>query len=147
MWVFEHTVETAAPRAFAWRFWTDVSNWAFDSSIEWVRLDGPFAGGTKGATKSPGLAPVHWILRDVRAEEGAIVEFSLAEASLEFQWTFQEIVEGGTRITQRVTLAGPGADIFVEQAAKEFERGIPEGMRKLATLIAGAWNEAENREA
>jgi hypothetical protein len=147
MWEFEQTVETAANRAFAWSFWTDVSNWAFDTSIEWVRLEGPFASGTKGATKSPGLALVHWTLRDVRAEEGATVEMPLAEARLEFQWTFQETVEGGTRITQRVTLAGPGADIFVEQAAKEFERGIPEGMRKLATLMTGAWNEAENTGA
>ncbi|HVF90705.1 MAG TPA: SRPBCC family protein [Blastocatellia bacterium] len=143
MWEFEHTVETAADRAFAWRFWTDVSNWAFDTSIEWVRLEGPFASGTKGATKSPGLDPVHWVLRDVRAEEGAAVEMALPEATLRFQWSFREAAEVGTRITQRVTLAGPGAAVFVEQAAKEFERGIPEGMQKLAALITAACNEAK----
>jgi hypothetical protein len=141
MWEFEHSVDAAAKRPFVWRFWTDVANWAFDSSIEWVRLEGPFASGTAGATKSPGLDPVHWVLRDVRAPEEAVIEMALGEAMLRFRWRFEEIAEGGTRITQRVSLTGPGAEPLIEQGAAEFERGIPGGMRKLAALIT----EAEQR--
>jgi Polyketide cyclase / dehydrase and lipid transport len=135
MWEFEHSVETTARRDFAWSFWTDVANWAFDTSIEWVRLEGPFASGTKGATKSPGLDPMHWVLRDVQAEKQATVEMDLAEATLRFHWRFQDIEQGGTRIIQRVTLTGPNAEALAQQGAQELERGIPLGMQRLATEI------------
>lgn len=144
MWEFENSVETTAKRGFAWAFWTDVSNWAFDSSIEWVRLDGPFASGTHGETKSPGLDPVQWVLKDVRAGEEAVVEMALADATLRFHWRFQDVAGGGTRLTQRATLTGPSAGQFVEQIAPDFERGIAEGMRKLATEMTLA-EEREQR--
>jgi hypothetical protein len=135
MWEFEHSVETSAAREFAWSFWTDVSNWAFDTSIEWVRLEGPFASGTRGATKSPGLDPIHWVLRDVEAEKKATVEMELAEAILRFHWRFDDIEQGGTRIIQRVNLTGSNAELFIQQGAQELERGIPLGMQRLANEI------------
>lgn len=135
MWDFLHSVETAAARGFAWRFWTDVNNWAFDTSVEWVRLDGPFASGTKGATKSPGLDPVQWVLTDVQAEREATVEIYLQEATLQFHWRFEDLAGGGTRITQRARLTGAAADSFAQQVAPEFEKGIPAGMAKLAAEI------------
>ena len=51
---FEHSVVTSANVDFAWKVWTDVSNWLFDKSIESVRLNGPFATGTTGVTKPAG---------------------------------------------------------------------------------------------
>jgi hypothetical protein len=135
MWEFEHSVETPASRDFAWRYWTDVANWAFDTSIEWVRLDGPFASGTAGATKSPGLDTVHWVLKDVRAEKEATVEMTFAEAIMRFHWRFEDLAQGGTRMTQRATLTGSNTESFIETIAPEFERGIPQGMQRLATEI------------
>ncbi|HEX8185447.1 MAG TPA: hypothetical protein VF747_11865 [Blastocatellia bacterium] len=123
-------------RSFAWGFWTDVANWAFDTSIEWVKLDGPFASGTKGTTKLPGQEPVEWALKEVRGGEEATVEIALQEATLHFHWRFEDLARGGTRITQRVTLTGADADLFARQGAEELEKGIPEGMRKLATEMA-----------
>ncbi len=136
MWEFEHSVETQASRPFVWRFWTNVANWALDSSLEWVHLDGPFAAGTRGTTKSPGLDPMHWLLREVRPETGAIIEMALTEAVLSFHWRFEDVAGGGTRITQCLTLTGPNADSYVEQIAPEFEQGVPQGMRKLAHEVA-----------
>lgn len=136
MWEFEHSVETRASRPFVWQFWTNVANWALDSSIEWVHLDGPFAAGTRGATKSPGLDPMHWLLKEVRPETDVIIEMDLPGAVLSFHWRFEDVTEGGTRITQRLTLAGSNADSYVEQIAPEFEQGIPHGMRKLAREVA-----------
>jgi hypothetical protein len=43
---FEHAVECQASTAFAWRFWTDMNNWAIvDPAVEWAKLDGPFVAG------------------------------------------------------------------------------------------------------
>jgi hypothetical protein len=138
MWDFRHSVETTAERDFAWGFWTDVTNWAFDTSVEWVRLEGPFASGTKGVTKSPGMDPVHWVLTEVQPEEEAIVEFDLGGATLQFHWRFEVLDGGGTRITQRASLRGANADSFEQQIAPEFERGIPAGMDKLVNEIERA---------
>lgn len=135
MWEFEHSVETTPNRDFVWRFWTDVNNWAFDTSIEWIRLEGPFASGTQGVTKSPGVEPVRWVLKEVDDGEEAIIEMALADATLRFHWRFEDVAGGGTRITQRVTLTGANADTLARQAAPEFERGIPQGMERLAAEV------------
>lgn len=135
MWEFEHSVETTAKRDFAWGFWTDVANWAFDTSIEWVRLEGPFASGTKGATKSPGVDPLYWVLMEVQAGKEAVIEMALPDATLRFHWRFEDTSEGGTRMTQHVTLTGANAELYAQQAAPDFEKGVPEGMQRLATEI------------
>ncbi|MFP5264403.1 MAG: SRPBCC family protein [Blastocatellia bacterium] len=135
MWEFEHSVETTPDRDFVWRFWTDVSNWAFDASIEWIRLEGHFAAGTQGVTKSPGVDPMRWVLKEVEAGEQAIIEVALDGATLRFHWRFEDIDGGGTRITQRVSLSGANAELVARQAAPEFQRGIPQGMERLATEV------------
>ncbi|HVG22127.1 MAG TPA: SRPBCC family protein [Blastocatellia bacterium] len=135
MWDFEHSVEMTPSRDFVWRFWTDVTNWAFDTSVEWVRLEGPFASGTQGFTKSPHADPVQWVLREVESEKQAAIEMSLDGATLRFHWRFEDAPDGGTRVTQRATLTGANAEFFARQAAPEFERGIPLGMEKLAAEV------------
>jgi hypothetical protein len=46
---FEHAVECEAGQDAAWRFWTDVNNWAIvDPAVEWAKLDGPFMAGARG---------------------------------------------------------------------------------------------------
>jgi hypothetical protein len=49
---FEHAVECQASTAFAWRFWTDMNNWAIvDPAVEWAKLDGPFMAGEGGSSQ------------------------------------------------------------------------------------------------
>ena len=48
----EHSVEVRVPRRVAWGFWSDPSNWTLDPGIQSVEIDGPFAPGTVGTTKS-----------------------------------------------------------------------------------------------
>jgi hypothetical protein len=56
------------------------------------------------------------------------------------EWRFEES-EGGTRITQRVTLEGERADDYAE-GVKMLEQYTPEGMRRLAEAMAKASGEA-----
>jgi len=46
-WRFEYSVTCTVPVEFAWVFWMDVRNWSLDADVEAVRLDGPFAAGTR----------------------------------------------------------------------------------------------------
>jgi hypothetical protein len=50
MWVHEHTAETAAGPEAVWQVLRDLDQWAsWDTSMEWVRLQGPF----RSAPRSP----------------------------------------------------------------------------------------------
>jgi len=58
---FEHSIECQVGRDFAWKFWTNVDNWAaVDPAVEWAKLEGPFIAGTKGRTKPRGADPNEW---------------------------------------------------------------------------------------
>ena len=132
-WAFEHSVQAQVTPDVAWAFWTDVHNWRFDPSLESVDLDGPFAAGARGVTKPRRGEPIEWSIREA-APGLAVIELPLPGALVEFHWTFAP-VEGGTRITQRVTLSGAGSGQYLGVAESQLAVGIPEGMRKLAELM------------
>jgi hypothetical protein len=135
-WTFEHSADCGATVEFAWRFWTNVSNWALDADIESVEIDGPFAAGARGFTSSKSSGRVEW--RIVEAQIGrAVIEFPLHNAVGRFVWIFEDI-DGRTRITQRCTLEGEQADTYAKAIGPSLEEGIPAGMRKLCGSIENA---------
>jgi len=138
LWEFEHTVFADAARAAAWRFWSDVRNWAFDPSIEWITLDGPFRTGAEGVTKPRGQEPSRWRLADVRPGEGALIEMEVPGALARFEWRFDEVDAGRTRLAQRITAEGPGVADYTEEIRCEWARGVREGMAALAARMAEA---------
>lgn len=134
--MFEHSVACDVPVEFAWRFWTDVSNWSLDPDVESVEIDGPFAAGARGVTNSKSSGRVDW--RIAEAENGrAVIEFPLSNATGLFLWIFDE-VGGRTRITQRCTLEGPGAHTYANAIGPSLMGGIPAGMQKLCGAIESA---------
>ncbi|MGH9834184.1 MAG: hypothetical protein ACREBD_29945 [Blastocatellia bacterium] len=137
---FEHSVECQVSRDFAWRFWTNVANWTFDTSVESVTLDGPFAAGAKGVTKPRGQEPVEWRLTEVQDRSGAVIEVALPGVTVRFRWRFEDAADGGVRMTQRATLEGERAADYAE-AMSQLEWGIPQGMQKMAEVITQAANE------
>ena len=123
-------------KAFAWQFWTTVSNWpAVDSSLEFVTLDGPFCAGTTGTTKPLESQPVRWQLAEVHEGRSAVIEMAVPGAVLRCAWTFEEIASQLTRITQVARIEGGRASAYVETVAPDLERGIPQGMGKLAEAM------------
>ena len=109
VWSYEHSVECPVRAEFAWRFWTDVRNWAMDADVESVKLDGPFASGARGATITRSRGRVEWRLADVEAGRSAIIEFPVEGAVAQVRWIFEDLGER-TRLTQRIGLVGEGAD-------------------------------------
>ena len=135
---FAYSLECAVTREFAWRYWTNVHNWAFDADIESVELHGPFLAGSRGATTSRNSGRIEWQLSSVEVGESAVVEISLPDAVARFCWAFDDLGTT-TRITQRVSIEGERARLY----GPVLEQGIPAGMRKLAENMAKA--EAEGR--
>jgi hypothetical protein len=127
----EHIIECPVSRDFAWQFWSNIENWAaVDPAVESVKLNGPFAAGTKGTTKPRGSSPTEWELIEVQKDKSAVIELSVPGAVLRFLWVFESTTSGRTLITQRVMLEGERADDYVAEM-RGLEKGIPEGMRSL----------------
>src|SRR4051794_10148396 len=109
MWTTEHAVETAAAPETIWQLWADVPRWPeWNADIARVELDGPFAAGST--------------IRMASLED-EVVELRIAEATERSSFVdvadFGELVvrtihrldavAGGTRVTYRMEIDGPGA--------------------------------------
>jgi hypothetical protein len=135
-WQLEHSVDADASPGFAWGFWTDVANW--DDPPAQFLLDGPFAAGSRGTTVMPGQEPVHWTIREVRPGESFTLETPLDGATLSFEWRFDAVSDRKTRLTQRIVLAGDNAGAHAAAIQAAFGPTLPEGMNRIAGLIARA---------
>ena len=133
VWEFEFSVDCNVSVEFAWNFWTNVKNWAFDSDIDSVEIDGPFAAGTRGFTNSKSSGRIEWRIEEARAAR-AVIEFPLPGAVGRFVWTFEDTA-GCTRITQRCTLQGEQAEAYTKGVTLGLEVGIPAGMKKLCRTM------------
>jgi hypothetical protein len=134
--MFQYSVECGVQVPFAWNFWTNVSNWALDTDIESVEINGPFVVGARGVTNSKSSGRMQW--RIVEAAIGkAIIEFPLSGAIGQFAWTFEQCPRG-CRITQLCTLKGDEAEAYAKAVGPTLEAGIPAGMRRLCAAIEAA---------
>ena len=60
----------------------------------------------------------------------------LSGAVVRFAWTYEELSDGQTRLTQHIVLEGPGAEAYVPFMEEHFVGNIPKGMEKLAEEVA-----------
>lgn len=137
VWEFAHAVECAAPREFAWAYWTNAENW--DDPPARFEFDGPFVVGTRLKTILPGQE-LESVIREVVEGRSARIEMDVIGAVVAFEWSFEELDGRRTKITQQIRLSGAGAEPLVGQA-KMLERRVPDGMAKLATRIEQNWVE------
>jgi hypothetical protein len=103
-------------------------------SIEWVRLDGPFAPGATGVTKPRGHEATTWTITEVTEGARAVIEHAVPGAVFRFHWRFEDLPSGRTRITQTAELEGEKAADYVA-AVEVFKEGIPAGMAKLTATV------------
>jgi hypothetical protein len=71
----------------------------------------------------PGQEPLHWFIREVTPLNAATIEMLLDDAALSFEWRFEGLICGRTRLRQRVAA---------------FTANLADSMNKLATAIANA---------
>lgn len=137
-WTFEHTVTVAASAPDAWRFWSNVENWAFDAAIEWVKLEGPFETGSVGVTKSHGQEPTRWTLHEVQNGKSAVIEMTLQGSVARFAWDFEAVSPDRSHLHQRISLVGETVTDYPPEMRRGIEAGFVEGMTKLAREIERA---------
>ena len=96
-------------------------------------MDGPFAAGTHGITKTADQKSL-WRIAKVEPGKSAVITMSVGGTDLEIEWHFSEVTADSTLMSQKMTFRGPRA----EEAAEIFKSTMPEGMAKLARAIEDA---------
>jgi hypothetical protein len=137
-WELKHSVIANANRQTVWEFVSDIDNLARieGDAVESMTLDGPFQAGSMGTTKMRGQEPIHWRLAEVEPPRRSVTEIELAGAVVRFNWTYEELPDGRTRLSQHIVLEGPGAEAYVPFMEEHIAGNLPQGMQRLAEEVA-----------
>jgi hypothetical protein len=60
----------------------------------------------------------------------------LTGAVVRFNWTYEELPDGRTRLSQHIVLEGPGAEAYVAFMEEHIAGNLPQGMQRLAEEVA-----------
>ncbi|MFJ6798787.1 polyketide cyclase [Streptomyces sp. NPDC091268] len=150
MWVYEHSLETAAAPEAIWHLWADVQNWGtWNADIEKIELRGPFAAGSEITMVPAGQDPVE--LRIAEAVEGESFTDEAHFGGLTLRTAHRiepvEPVESGeqaadgsapagTRIVYRMEITGAEAQEMGPQIGPAITADWPETMAALARAAA-----------
>ena len=135
MWVHEHTAATAASPEAVWRVLRELDDWpAWDTSMEWVRLQGPFRVGSQVLMKPKGQEPITSVIVEATENRVYADETDLGEVRLRFSHTLEPLTRGGTTVIHRLEVTGPAADT-VPELGPAITEDFPEAM---AALLASA---------
>jgi Polyketide cyclase / dehydrase and lipid transport len=134
IWEAKHSVIADVDRSTAWAWHSSVDNWVrFEgNAVESITLDGPFQAGTHITTKMPGQGPHSATLIVVEPPCHTLIEMQLADAVLRFDWTFDELTDNRTRVTQHVMLDGPNGAAYLPLMEQHFAPNIAQGMERIA---------------
>ena len=137
-WELKHSVIANANRQTVWEFVSNIDNLARieGDAVESITLDGPYQAGSKGTTKMRGQEPIHWRLAEVEPPRRSVTEMELTGAVVRFHWTYEELPDGRTRLSQHIVLEGPGAEAYVPFMEEHIAGNLPQGMQRLAEEVA-----------
>jgi Polyketide cyclase / dehydrase and lipid transport len=136
-WELKHSVVANTDLVSVWTWHSNVDNWARleGNAVESITLDGPFQPGTQITTKMPGQEPRCSKLVVVEPPRHTVIEMNLGDAVLRFDWTFEELPDRRTRVTQHILLDGPNAQAYVPLMEQHFVPNIRRGMERIAEAM------------
>ena len=137
MWTHEHTAETALAPEAIWRVLKDIDNWSrWDTSMEEITLEGPFAVGTRVTMKPAGQDPITSVITEITENERYADETDLGDVILRFSHTLTKLPGGGTHITHRLEITGPKAGELGPELGPAITADFPEAMAALLAYAA-----------
>jgi hypothetical protein len=132
MWTHELTADSALAPAAIWAVLADIDNWArWDTSMESVKLQGPFTAGTRVTMTPKGQDPITSVIAEIRQNEFYADETDLGDVILRFSHSLTPLPDGGTRIVHRLEISGPAADEIGPELGAAITEDFPDAMRAL----------------
>jgi uncharacterized protein YndB with AHSA1/START domain len=137
MWTHEHTAETPTSPEAIWQVLSDLDQWAtWDTSMDWVRLQGPFQAGSRVTMKPKGQDPITSVIVEATENRAYADQTDLGEVTLRFSHTLQPLAGGGTKVTHRLEITGPAADQLGPELGPAITEDFPEAMDALLARAA-----------
>ena len=137
MWVHEYTVETDVRPEAIWAVLSDLDQWPrWDTSMERVSLQGPFAVGTRVSMTPQGQEPIVSTIMAITEPEFYADRTDFGPVTLDFSHRLTRLDTGGTRITHRLEITGDSAAELGPQLGPEITGDFPEAMDGLLACAA-----------
>jgi uncharacterized protein YndB with AHSA1/START domain len=137
MWTHEHTAETVVSPQAVWRVLRDLDQWTtWDTSMEWVRLQGPFQAGSQVVMKPKGQDPITSVIVEATENRRYADQTDLGGVTLRFSHTLEPLAGGGTRVIHRLEVTGPAADQVGPELGLAITEDFPQAMEALLARAA-----------
>jgi hypothetical protein len=137
MWTHELTVDSQLAPEAIWAVLADMDNWArWDTSMESVKLQGPFSVGTRVAMTPKGQDPITSVIAEIRENEFYADETDMGDVTLRFSTALTRLPDGGTRVVHRLEISGPAADEVGPELGPAITADFPDAMRALLAYAA-----------
>jgi uncharacterized protein YndB with AHSA1/START domain len=137
MWTHEYEATTRVSPHEVWQVLSAVDDWAsWDTSMEWVRLDGPFEVGSPVVMKPIGQDPITSTIAEIVPDQRYADETSFGGVTLRFSHTLHPAA-AGTRVVHRLEITGGAADQVGPELGPAITEDFPEAMAGLLDRAAG----------
>ena len=132
-------ITSAAPPSAFFACWADMATWPeWNLDTEWVRLDGPFATGSRGVLKPKGGPKVSFVIDSLVPDREFVDVSLLPGAKLTFAHLVRHEPEGGSTVSVAVTFAGPLARLWRRILGGGLAASLEPDLRRLAARAEAA---------
>lgn len=122
----EETRETSAAAETIWSRWVEAEKWPeHNADLEWARVDGPVAVGTRIVMKPKGSGETSATITELDPLKRFRTEARLPLARLCIDHEMTALPGGGTRFTHRWTMSGPLSGLFWKLFGERASSSLP----------------------
>ena len=133
MWVAEHSVETTASAEAVWHQWTGVDRWpVWNSDIEEIEIDGPFAVGSRITMTPVGQEAIVLRIAEARAPELFVDEADFGDIVVRTTHQVESLPDEPSRIVYQLEITGPAADTVGPELGPQISADFPEVLAALS---------------
>ncbi|MEV4136615.1 SRPBCC family protein [Dactylosporangium sp. NPDC049742] len=136
MWEYEYAADSTVDAGALWALWSDVGGWPrWNSGVERIEIDGPFAAGTAFRMTGPGEdEAIEMRLTEVVPGERFTDEMDAGDFVVRTEHRIERTA-GGTRVVYRTEITGPAAGEIGPRLGPAITGDFPD---VVAALIAQA---------
>jgi hypothetical protein len=135
------TRDTSATAETIWARWVEADKWPeHNADLEWAKVDGPIAVGTRIVMKPKGSGKTSATITKLVPLESFVTEAKLPLARLLIEHEMSALPSGGTRFTHRWTMSGPLSGLFWKLFGEKASSSLPSMLDSIVRI-------AEHRES
>lgn len=135
MWIHEHAAESPLAPAAIWKVLSDLDRWTdWDTSMEWVKLDGGFVEGGTVTMKPLEQDLITSTITNIIENSVYADECEFNGLMLRFSHRLSPLPSGGTEVVHRLEIDGP--DEVCAHVGPMIVEDFPEAMDALLAHAA-----------